>query len=93
MSFANITEIKLANQQLGYHFFDKGALNFFNSIVYPKVYYGCFFITSEQFAPDTPRLYSIRKAKEDGSVITIGEFQGYQSKDMAREALKSFDKF
>jgi len=43
--------------------------------------------------PDSPRLYTIRKAKEDGSVITIGEFQGYSSKAEAQKAIKEFDRF
>lgn len=36
------------NQRAGCHFFSDGAMKFFKSIVYPKVFEGDIFITSEK---------------------------------------------
>ena len=71
----NITQIKRANKALGHHFFDRDAMTFFRSRVYPHVYGGRFFITSEQFVAgdgeEFPREYTVREARPDGTIDTV----------------------
>ena len=88
--FANITAIKRANKGIGHHFFSKGALRFFNSTVYPRVYGGRFFVTSEfhcgtheSHCGTTPVRYTVRGAQQDGAVKTVSEFQEFATKDLA----------
>ena len=98
-----ITAIKDRHQG---HWFEPGALRFFNSrfprrAVYP-VADGAFFISSEfskgvyistGWIPDGPVLYSVRFiSDQDGSINTVSEFQEYETLSEAREAAKAFQK-
>ena len=87
--FKTIKEIKQANRSRGYHFFDDASMKFFNSRIETGVLHGEYFITSEQFNYTSPRLFTIRKVKANGQVITIGEFQHYRSLDEAIKALEN----
>lgn len=74
------------------HFFSPSTLEFFRSRILPAVTptWGgeAFFITSEQFDDDAPRLYTVRKCREDGTIETVGEFQGYATEDDAARAVR-----
>ena len=85
--YKTIGEIKRKNKEKGGHWFSKNTLEFFRSEVYPKVYDGCFFITSEKFE-DHPRLYTIRQAKSNGDIRTVGEFQAYVSLEHAKDGIR-----
>lgn len=73
--FKNITAIKQANIDAGQFWFSPNTLKFFNCIVYPTVYYGRYFVTSEQNDLDPelpePREYSVRYANSDGTIATV----------------------
>lgn len=76
--------IREANEALGHHFFEPAAMRFFRSRIEGGPYgYTGYFVTSEQFDSDSPRLYTIRHANEDGSIATVGEFQAYATRAAA----------
>lgn len=81
--WSTIQEIKLANKEIGNHWFSKDTMSFFNSKIESEVLKGKYFITSEQFNTDAPRLYSIRVADDAGRINTVGEFQAYRTKAKA----------
>ena len=84
----NISEVKQANQRAGYYFFERATMRFFKSRVARSCYAtkdgGAYFVTSEQFDHTTPRLYTVRYAKPDGDIDTVGEFQAYRTVNEAR---------
>ncbi len=77
--YTSMTQIKRANAKAGFHWFEPGSMSFFRSQIFSGIYGGQYFITSEQFSDDTPRLYTIRQAFPDGSIDTVGEFQAYKT--------------
>ena len=89
MGFRTISEIQAANERLGHHWFEPGALRFFNSRVGCTVYASRYFVSSEQFDYTSPRLYTVRRANDDGSIDTVGEFQAYRTCAEARQAIKA----
>jgi hypothetical protein len=71
--------------------FSKDNVRFF-STTYPDgqtIWGGRYFITGERYSDDSKRLYSIRRAEDNGSISTVGEFQGYATAAAARKALKA----
>ena len=86
-----IRELKQANKRVGKHFFDEGALRFFDSKVHSVVYPvadGWLFLTSEQFHDlvtriSHPRRYTIRKMLQNADIETVGEFQEFPSFESA----------
>ena len=88
MKFKTIADVRAANRVKGQHFFDAGTMRFFNSKVESSLYAGRYFITSERFRYDDPKTYTIREAKEDGDIDTIGEFCAYKDIETAREEVR-----
>lgn len=93
-NYTDIDQVRIANQQAGYHFFDASSMRFFRSRIGSKqVYAGRYFITSEQFEDMNhnrhPRRYTIREIRENGSIDTVGEFQQYATLREAKEAAKA----
>lgn len=83
-----IRQIRGANRAAGQHWFDPDTLAFFNSRIHQRVYGGRFFVTSERDdypngAWDGERRYTVRRAEDDGTISTFGEFGQYPT---AREA-------
>ena len=91
--YRNIDQIKRDAYYAGSHFFDKGTMRSFKSRVYDEIYhYGDgknYFITSERFNNDSPRLYTLRQYLHEGEIKTIGEFQQYTSLRAVRKAILS----
>src|SRR5258706_86348 len=85
--FQSIEDIKLANKNRGYHFFEASTMRFFHSRIGDAVYGGRYFITSEQREYGEPRLYTIRECDATGDINTVGEFQGYTSSAQAKAAI------
>ena len=87
-------EIKRANHEANMHWFDRGAMRWFRSRVGEKVYpcmskRGTYFVSSEQFDDNSPRLYSVRMADwETGEIDTVGEFQQYPTGAQAHRAAR-----
>lgn len=85
--YENIRQIEYANTSAGQYFFSPSTMRFFRSKVASRtVINGRYFITSEQFDDDSPRLYTIRRANDDGTISTIGEFQQYETVTAAKAA-------
>ena len=84
----SISDVKRINKEKGQHFFSKGAMRFFNSRIETRgnLIKGKYFITSEQFDRDSPRLYSVKKFnKESGSIDQVGEFQQFKTRTAAKD--------
>ncbi|HEY6019372.1 MAG TPA: hypothetical protein VIY48_05535 [Candidatus Paceibacterota bacterium] len=80
--FDSIEDLKQANEDAGYHWFDKGAMEFFDTIVYPELIQhpeGAYFISSERFDSSSPRLFTVRFTRFSGETNTVGPFQGFNS--------------
>jgi len=92
-TFKDIDEIKSAARVLHSHWFDKDTMKFFKSRVGNTVYKGVYFISSEQFDYNSPRLYSIRKVVCENNrfdIQTIGDFQGYNTFSEAVYHIKNY---
>ncbi len=77
--YNSIEEIQEANERLGHHFFSKDTMRFFSSRIGTTIYGGCLFVTSEQNksiinGKRQPRGYTVRIAREDGSLNTVSDF-------------------
>lgn len=84
-----IEEIKQASKDAGGHWFDADTMRFFRSRIGHKAYPvsdGAFFVTSERYDDDSPRLYTVRRAYDSGEIETVGEFQGYATLEQANTA-------
>lgn len=88
-TYNTISEIKAHNKQIGNHFFDRSTMAFFNSRILTRVFRGIYFVTSEQFDENSPRLYTIR-ACLNGSIETVGKFQGFKTGTDAMAFINSF---
>jgi hypothetical protein len=83
-AFHTIEMMKRANENGGYHFFSRDAMRFFRSRIAPGVVHGRVFITSEQFDYASPRLYTVRAMRDDGSTVELSEFQQFDTLRQAR---------
>ena len=91
-----ITEVKARNREAGQYCFSPSTMRFFRSKVARwtttaadgRVY----FVSSEQFVGSSgvasPRRYTVRVQKHDGSIDTVGEFQGYETLSDAKRAAR-----
>jgi len=87
--YGSIAEIRAANKAAGDHWFEKDTLRFFDGIVPEdqEVVHGRFFVSSEQFNSDSPRLHTLRHVNAAGGIDTVGHFQQFETFDDARAAL------
>lgn len=83
--FETVSQIKAANRAAGQHWFSPSTTAFFKSRVESGVINGRYFVTSE-CGPDQVRAFTIREADADGSINTVGEFQGYSTAKQAVDA-------
>jgi hypothetical protein len=90
----SIGAIMRANAETGSHFFDRDTMRFFGSRVLDGVIGGRFFITGERsgFDHGSPRMYTVREFMPDGSIETVGDFNGYASPAAARRAARELAK-
>jgi len=97
--YKTIAEIKKANDKIGEHWFDYDWMKYFRTTIYPEVYFGKWFITSEplprnkeqinrEYDKENPRVFSIRLAHNTGEITTIGDLGGFASFEEAEEYLK-----
>ena len=86
--YNSIKEIKEANKRKGHFFFSQGALDFFRSKIYPIIYQKKYFITSE-IDPFEHEAFTIREAKENGEVDTVGEFHSFRDYIDAEKYIKT----
>lgn len=86
--FNTIAEVRAANKAAGSPWFDPETRKFFNSKVESRLYQHSYFITSERYNSSYPKLYTVRKAKPSGHIMTISVFQEFDSLDEARVWLR-----
>lgn len=84
-------DIRKRNAAAGGHWFEPSTMRFFSSRV-QSTFYGAkdgraYFVTSER-GPNGRRAYSVRVANLDGSISTVGEFQGYPTGRAAHAAAR-----
>jgi hypothetical protein len=83
-----IKEAKAISKANGGHFFDPQAMRFFNSKIESELIEGRYFITSERYDTDSPKLYTIRQISETGQILgDLGEFQEFDTLQGALVAL------
>ena len=89
MGYRTIEEIKAANITARLHFFAPGLMRLRDTRVYPEVYLGRFFITSERnvMLAQSPRGFSIREVLPDTSIKLVGRFQQFQTLQEAKNAI------
>lgn len=78
--FQTMDDVRAANKAIGNHWFDSATKRFFRSRIGSTLYGGKYFVSSEQFDDNSPRLYTIRIARDNGSISTVGSFQQYASR-------------
>jgi hypothetical protein len=84
----NMKEAKAISKANGGHFFDAQAMRFFNSKIESELIDGKFFITSERYDMDSPKLYTIRQISETGQILDdLGDFQEFDTLHGALVAL------
>lgn len=84
----NMKEAKAISKANGGHFFDAQAMRFFNSKIESELIGGRYFITSERFEIDYPKMYTIRQISETGQILDdLGEFQEFDTLHGALVAL------
>lgn len=93
-----IEDVKHANEKAGKYWFSKDTLRFFKSRVAPVAYTTrdgktAYFVSSEKFDHDTPRLYTVRMCDlTTGEIDTVGKFQAYKSQAAATYHAKKLAK-
>ena len=88
-----VAQVRKMNRSRGGSFFNKAVMDRFKSrIETPKLLPGGYFVTSEQFAASGgetyKRRYTLRKAKEDGAVETVGQYMEFASRKQAVNAAR-----
>jgi hypothetical protein len=91
-TYETMEDVIRANTEIGEHWFEPATMRFFKTRIESRLIAGHRFITSEK-GPDEVRRYTIRDARPDGSIDTVGEFQGYRTlaqakKDVLKEETK-----
>lgn len=88
-AYRTMADVRAASKTTGHHFFDATTMRFFNSRVVTQLYAGRWFVTSEHMDADHVIGYTVREAKPDGDVDTVGDFQQYSTLADARDAVRA----
>jgi len=79
-NYTSMAEVKAANEAAGYHFFDPDTMLFFNSQIHGGLLPGDYFVTSESYTgEDDERRYTVRRARANGSIETVGGSVGFHA--------------
>lgn len=95
MNTITVAQLAKLNAAKGGHWFDPGAMAFFNSILADIAYVDsgrrfAYFVSSEK-GPNLKRAWSVRKFDlSTCEVSTVGEFQAYGSAATAEKYAKQF---
>jgi hypothetical protein len=88
--YRSIDDIQYANRLGGWFFFEASSMRFFRSRIADGIHGGRYFVTSEQFDYQSPRLYTVREALPSGRVESVSEFQAFTSLRQARRAADQY---
>ena len=84
-----LDDVKRNNKEAGLFWFSPDSMRFFRCKIESELIGGKFFVSSEQFAEDAPRLYSIRKYdSKTHSIDTVGKFQEHETRQDALDAIR-----
>ena len=87
-----IADVKRANKEKGYHFFDKETMKYWGCKIESTLYKNMCFITSELDFSGEHRYYNVRQFDpETCHINTIGEFNCCTSKEQAVVIAKMVD--
>ena len=85
--FRNISEVKKRHKESGGHFFDRGAMSYFNSKVESPLIGGRYFVTSERYLLSSPKKFTVRQVVDNGDRVGIESLSEFQEFDTLDEAL------
>ena len=89
--FWTMYQLERYHNNFGYHFFSEGTKQHFNSrIQTTPPYKGRVFVTSERMSNRYPRRYSVRYIDTDGTIMTVGGFQAFESRYDAHAFAKAY---
>ena len=75
----------------GSHFFSPDTMRFFKSRIQSNPpYKGRVFVTSERMNWNSPRYYTVRVVEPSGNIRTIGEFQGFGTRQSAHRFAEKY---
>jgi len=83
-TYADMDDVRAANEQIGNHWFDRSTMKFFKTRIESRLIAGKRFITSERGPHDMRKRFTIREAQPDGSIDTIGNFQQFATLAQAK---------
>ncbi len=84
-----ISEVKTIVTANGSHFFDKDTMKHWGTRIETSVFKNGCFVTSENDFWGTKRFYTVRRFNGK-SIVTIGDFQQYKTKEAARDAARAY---
>ena len=87
--FRTIAAIRQANKASGRYWFSRDTLEFFDSKIYPAIYGGYWFVSSEKTSfDDYRRRYHVNQADKSGRILPRENTVHYPTKTAAIEAAK-----
>jgi hypothetical protein len=88
-TFTSLDQVRAANADAGGCWFSPDAIRFFRTRFESPLVAGRWFVTSEASGEDRERMYTVREAKPNGGIGTVGKFQGYGSKAEAAAVVRN----
>ena len=86
-----MNQLSRYNGNRNYYFFSPDTMRFFSSrIQTAPPYKGRVFVTSERMNWNSPRLYSVRVIQPSGNIETIGDFQGFTTRQSAHRFAEKY---
>jgi hypothetical protein len=79
MGYTSVDEIRKANRAAGHRWFMPEEMECFHTTVYPVVYGGHYFVTSEREPDSQETRFTVRYASDDGVVRSHGGFFAWAS--------------
>lgn len=95
--FSSMAGVRAAFRAAGSYWFTHGSMRFFNTKIESSLIGGRYFITSERYETDEPKLFNVRMIVRDTedatlSIETVGEHMTYTTKQQAMNALEEYRK-
>lgn len=91
--FWRMYQLETYNDITGHYFFTPETMRSFKSRIQTvPPYGGRVFVTSEKFDWKTPRYYTVRCIRPCGGIDTIGEFQGFDTRQSAHRFAEKYAK-
>ena len=86
-----MNQLSRYNGNRNYYFFSPDTMRFFSSrIQTTPPYKGRVFVTSERMNWNSPRYYTVRVIQPSGNIETIGDFQGFTTRQSAHRFAEKY---